>query len=167
VEELGYEATEASSGEEAWNIIAARPVNAVVSDWVMPGMDGPGLCRKIREDGPKGRYIYFILTTGKNIGRENYELAMKIGADDFITKPLDEWELAARLNVARRICSISERLNQLENLIPVCTYCNRVRRDDNVYEQMQNYVSRNYKVTFSHGICPDCMKKQFPRNENK
>ena len=64
------------------------PARLIVSDWMMPGMDGLALCEKVRERS-QTLYTYFILLTANHTSAQNYELASAAGVDDFLTKPLD------------------------------------------------------------------------------
>ncbi|MDD5210688.1 MAG: response regulator [Elusimicrobiales bacterium] len=160
----GHRAIVENSGESALLHYKIRHIDIVICDWSMPGMTGLDVCREIRAI-PVSDYTYFIILTGEKTNRKNYLDAMKAGADDFLTKPIDTETMMCRLAVAERICRTTNRLTQLEHLIPICSHCNRIRRNDNVYEQMQEYVSRYYKVAFSHGICPDCVKKYYPEIE--
>jgi diguanylate cyclase (GGDEF)-like protein len=119
LEGLDLDVVVARDGEEAWELIRARDdIRLVISDWMMPRIDGPELCRRIRglADRP---YVYFILLTAK-VFREDRLAGLAAGADDFLTKPLDRAELAARINVARRLIATQEELRarslQLERL---------------------------------------------------
>jgi two-component system chemotaxis response regulator CheY len=119
LEVLDEEIVVATNGEEAWRIVRdRREVRIVISDWMMPRLDGVELCRRIRAltDRP---YVYFILLTAKAF-REDRLAGLGAGADDFLTKPLDRAELIARLSVARRLIATQEELRlrseQLERL---------------------------------------------------
>jgi putative nucleotidyltransferase with HDIG domain len=117
LESEGHTVTEASTGAEAWSLYQvagrARP-EVVISDWMMPDMDGLDLCRLIRraqaeQDGDGGNYTYVIMLTAKGERQDRLE-ALKAGVDDFLVKPLDPDELAARLSVARRILGMQADL---------------------------------------------------------
>ena len=84
---LGHTVSEASNGSEAWTILQQEPIRIVVSDWMMPEMNGLDLCRRLRERGD-ANYIYFVLLTARE-GDENHREAMAAGVDDFLTKPLE------------------------------------------------------------------------------
>ncbi|WP_165921703.1 GGDEF domain-containing response regulator [Sulfuricurvum sp. IAE1] len=105
----GYEVVVACDGEEAWRYLQSEdtPKLAVI-DWMMPGMDGVQICRKVRErkDGP---YIYILLLTAKN-QKEDIIRGIGAGADDYITKPFDSNELNARLRAGRRILDLQAEL---------------------------------------------------------
>ena len=101
-------ATVAADGEEAWRIIETGEVSLLISDWMMPRLNGPDLCRRIRAAGGD-HYVYIILLTSLN-GRENRLEGLRAGADDFLTKPPDPDELAVRLEIAGRILNLYDQL---------------------------------------------------------
>jgi len=154
---LGHEVTKAANGAEAWdNWLIAQP-RVVISDWQMPELEGVDLCRRIRERRG-GRYTYFILLTARG-GRDSFLAAMEAGIDDFLTKPVDREELAARLQVAERILGLREELSALEGLLPICSYCKRIRDADGAYGSLEGYIEQRSGAEFSHGICPECYEK--------
>jgi two-component system, cell cycle response regulator len=106
----GFGVTLAETGSEAWQILE-RPDSPklVLLDWVLPDLDGIELCRRIRQAGTSGPYVYVILLTS-NEGRQNMLDAMQAGADDYLVKPFDELELKARLLVGKRILDLQEEL---------------------------------------------------------
>jgi diguanylate cyclase (GGDEF)-like protein len=101
LETLGHDVTPATSGEEAWATYRTAPFPVVVSDWMMPDMDGLQFCRNIRSTTGTG-YAYVILLSAQNERADRLH-ALEAGVDDFLSKPLDRAELAARLVIARRI----------------------------------------------------------------
>jgi diguanylate cyclase (GGDEF)-like protein len=106
----GFGVTLAETGSQAWQILQ-RPDSPklVLLDWVLPDLDGIELCRRIRQAGSSGPYVYVILLTS-NEGRQNMLDAMHAGADDYLVKPFDELELKARLLVGKRILDLQEEL---------------------------------------------------------
>jgi two-component system NtrC family sensor kinase len=112
VAQLGHEVVTAVNGQEAWAIFHREHVPFVISDWMMPDLDGIELIRRIRAEN-RARYTYVILLTALG-GKENYLEAMRAGADDFANKPLDSDQLHARLRVAERILGLQRELVQLE-----------------------------------------------------
>ena len=155
---LGHESIEASDGEAAWERLESEPVRVVVSDWMMPRSDGLDLCRRIRERVGKD-YIYFILLTSRDATEENQRAAADAGVDDFLTKPLDLPELWTRLRVAERILHYTTQVRQLEELMPICSYCKKIRDDQNYWQQMEGYISERTGSDFSHSVCPDCYQR--------
>jgi putative two-component system response regulator len=107
---LGYEVTAAEDGEAAWTLCQNHSFEIIISDWMMPNTDGLELCRRLRAR-TNTAYTYFILLTGKGERSERLE-ALQVGADDFLSKPLDREELMARLEVAGRILTMQKELKQ-------------------------------------------------------
>lgn len=159
LEQLGYSVIPAVDGVAAWEQFQLGQVDAVITDWMMPRMDGLELTRRIRAE-PRDRYTYVLMLTALN-GRDRYLDGMKAGADDFLTKPLDREELHARLRVASRILGLQTTVRQLEGLLPICSYCKKIRDEEQKWRQVEDYVSRKTEATFSHGICPDCYERHL------
>ena len=160
LQHYGHEVVTAASGTEAWEAFDRDPVRVIVSDWMMPGIDGLQFCKKVRER-PKTEYTYFILLTANNTGRDNLRTAMDAGIDDFLSKPLDREAIMMRLRVAERILEFTTQIRALKELIPICMYCKRVRDDTNYWDQVETYISSHTGSSFSHGICPECFDKQM------
>jgi CheY-like chemotaxis protein len=108
LQKLGHQVVPASNGREAWDAFRKRPFRLVISDVLMPEVDGFELCRRIR-NYKQSRYTYIIIITAL-IGKKDYLEGMEAGADDFVTKPFDLDELKARLRVAERILSFQEQI---------------------------------------------------------
>ena len=151
---LGHQPTRAADGIMGWDAFLVEPVRVVVSDWLMPGMDGLELCKRIRAQG--GEYVYFILLSAQESSGGNLEQAIKAGVDDFLHKPVKIDELRMRLHVAERILNYSTQVQQLESFIPLCSYCKKVRDDKNYWSQIESYINTRTGSQFSHGVCPDC-----------
>ena len=83
---MGHQVVLANHGQEAWELLQQHNFQLVISDWLMPVMDGPTLCRTIRA-AELPYYVYIILLTGMS-GKQNLILGMDAGADDFATKPI-------------------------------------------------------------------------------
>ncbi len=111
----GYEVIATADGEEAWAAFQETdaPQLAVI-DWMMPGMDGPTLCRKLREQKRKDT-LYLILLTSKD-EREDIVTGLEAGADEYISKPYDNGELRARVNVGKRMIMLQNELREREKL---------------------------------------------------
>ncbi|MBI9076164.1 MAG: SpoIIE family protein phosphatase [Desulfatibacillum sp.] len=106
----GYQVLVAKDGEEAWEILKSIPVWLVISDWMMPGMDGPELCRRIRS-ASFPFYVYVILLTAKS-QKDDLLQGMAAGADDFMNKPFGMAELRARISAAERILRLERSLEE-------------------------------------------------------
>ena len=160
LQRLGYEVVTARSGDEAWELFNAEPTRLIVSDWMMPGTDGLGLCEKVRAR-PGIPYTYFILLTANRTTPENYTLATDAGVDDFLTKPIDREALQMRLRVAERILKFTAEIRQLKELIPMCVYCRKVRDEEDYWDQVETYIQKETGSRFSHGACPECCEKEM------
>ena len=155
---LGHATRVAEDGESAWSAFCREPADVVITDWMMPRLDGLELTRRIRGRQAE-RYTWVMLLTAL-AGRERWLDGMAAGADDFVTKPLDRSELHARLRVAERVLGLQREVRQLEGLLPICSYCKRIREEDQRWSQVEEYVTRRTEAQFTHGICPDCYDRQ-------
>jgi CheY-like chemotaxis protein len=109
----GEHVTVARDGEEAWGFFVEQGADVVISDWLMPRVEGPELCRRVREsDAP---YAYFILLTA--LGDQQHHLTgRKSGADDYLAKPFDMEDLMARMVTAERVITLHRRREALLRL---------------------------------------------------
>ena len=105
---LGHDVHEAFNGRDAWNAWQEGEFSLIISDWVMPDLDGLEFCRRIRAE-QRADYTYIVLLTSRS-GKANYLEAMMAGADDFITKPFEKDAFAARVRVAERILGLHANL---------------------------------------------------------
>ena len=108
VEKSGHQCIAAADGDEAWRLYQEHRPQVVVTDLMMPGLDGFALCRAIRAD-ESGSYTYLVLLTSHG-AREDILEGMRAGADDYVTKPLDPFVLHTRLLAARRVTSLHAAL---------------------------------------------------------
>jgi phosphoserine phosphatase RsbU/P len=153
---LGHEVIDVGDGQEAWARYEQESLRMVITDWMMPNMDGLELCRLIRSS-QRPKYTYLIMLTALG-GKENYLEGMKAGADDFITKPFDIDQLNSRLRVAERVLLLQDEVKQLEGLLPICSYCKKIRSDDDSWQAIEIYISKQTDAEFSHGVCPECLE---------
>ena len=151
---MSHQVREAEDGLCAWEEFQKDKPELVITDWMMPKMDGPELCRRIRSHGGPG-YTYTIILTAIN-RNQGYLEGMNSGADDFVTKPCDSVELSVRLRVAERILSLQNHVNRLEGLLPICPKCKKIRGSEEKWEQVESYIMKRSDALFSHGICPEC-----------
>jgi DNA-binding response OmpR family regulator len=167
--EWGYQVTAVGDGLAALQELSrADAPQLAILDWVMPGIDGREVCRRIRAE-PNPRPCYLIMLTVKG-SREDVIAGLRAGADDYIAKPFDPGELEARLQVGRRMLglqrSLAARVHQLEEamlqvkqlrgLLPICIYCKKIRDEENYWEQVDAYLTAHSEAVFSHSICPHC-----------
>ena len=158
LEDLGHTLTICEDGEDAWRQFDMVPTRLVVSDWLMPKMDGLEFCQRIR-NRPNTDYTYFILLTANVSEEGNYEKAMKMGVDDFLAKPLDRNQLAIRLQVAARILQHTSRIQSLENVLTICAYTKKINFPDEGWQTIEEFMDRHLGIKMSHGIDPDHYEK--------
>ena len=172
MEKSGHEVVTAGDGDEAWQRIEETPFDIVVSDWMMPGVDGPELCRRIRlrDQHP---FCFVILLTARDTDADLVEGIMA-GADDFITKPWVRDVLQARLHAAERVVRLERDLAQkvadleqaldevktLRGLLPICMYCKSIQDGPEAWARIEAYISQHSEAEFSHSICPGCYESQ-------
>lgn len=114
----GHEVVEAKDGQSAWELFQREPFQIVITDWMMPGLDGPALIQKIRSNGHEN-YTYIILLTAID-EKPMVVMGLEAGADEYLTKPFDAKELIARVASGERIIKLEEQLikarHQMETL---------------------------------------------------
>ena len=124
----------------------------------MPKLDGLRLCRRFRAQ--EGRdYVYFILLTGAGATAQNRRAAAEAGVDDFLTKPIDMSRLWMRLRVAERILKFTTQVHRLEEMMPMCSYCKKIRDDQNYWQQIESYINERTGTEISHSVCPECYQR--------
>ncbi len=107
---LGHDCISGRDGAHAWELFREHGADVIISDWMMPGLSGDELCRRVREE-QRGTYTYFILLTALD-DKTHVLTGMEAGADDYLTKPLDRSELQMRLIAATRITALHQRLEE-------------------------------------------------------
>ncbi|HEX6062783.1 MAG TPA: response regulator [Longimicrobiales bacterium] len=167
----GYDVVTASDGEQAWKKLHESNAQVAILDWIMPGMEGVEICRRAAQD-PKLANHYFVLLTGKS-STQDLVAGLQSGASDYLRKPFEEAELLARVEVGVRFVELQRKLaerveeletalkqvRRLEGLLPICSYCKRIRNEQDYWERVDAYISQHTNVRFSHNICPECYQK--------
>jgi DNA-binding response OmpR family regulator len=177
----GFDVVVAHDGNAAWAYLSTSPPPSLaIVDWEMPGLDGPELCRRLRADSTLA-HVYLLLLTARS-SPTDVVAGLEAGADDYLVKPVNLNELRARLHVGVRVVSLQERLankvaelqatldkvRQLRGLLPICSYCKRIRNDQNYWERVEVYVTEHTDARFTHGICPTCLevaKAEFDKQD--
>jgi DNA-binding response OmpR family regulator len=158
---MGHEVEAAADGGKAWVALQREHFPVLITDWLMPGVSGLDLCRLLR-GARDPRYTYAILLTGLT-GKGNYLEGMEAGADDLLTKPFDADQLRARLRVAERILRLQDEVKQLSGLLPICSYCKRIRDEADRWVPVEHYVAGRSEASFSHGVCGLLLDKVRPK----
>lgn len=174
----GHEVTAVEDGEAAKRILLAEDSPSLaILDWVMPGIEGPEICRMlkvVKREVP----VYTILLTAKD-RIADLVAGLESGADDFISKLFDPEELRSRINVGARMIELqrvmADRVRELEaslerertllGLLPICAWCKHVRKDDTYWQSVESYFAEMTDVRFTHGICPDCLLRESSKAE--
>src|SRR5690349_11247994 len=153
-----FDVLSASDGAAAWDLLRAHRPPVAVIDWMMPVLDGPEICRRLRaDDGTAGTYV-ILLTSKDSTG--DLIAGLDAGADDYVTKPFDRGALRARIQVGVRVATLQASLRekvselehalgtitQLEGLLPICAYCKRIRSEDDEWNQVETYIRARSKA---------------------
>jgi CheY-like chemotaxis protein len=169
LKQWGYEVTVTRDGLAAWEALQSEDAPKIaILDWMMPGLEGPEVCRRARALA-RAVPTYIILLTAKGKS-DDIVAGLGSGADDYVTKPFDRAELRSRIGVGERVVALQQGLadrvrdlevalgqvKQLKGLLPICAYCMKVRDDDNYWQRVETYIAAHSNARFSHGICPQC-----------
>ncbi len=150
LEAEGYEVTVARNGREGLELLATKPFPIVITDWVMPEMDGVELCRAIREQVDSD-YIYLFLVTAKS-SKEEIVRGLEGGADDYLVKPIEPAELVARLTTAKRVLELERTLKERNREIT------RLLHTDH----LTKVFNRNHLDEQLAAICKQALRYQRP-----
>src|SRR4051812_10957793 len=179
-----FDVTVAAAGGEALRHLqqSAHMPTLAILDWMMPQLEGAEVCRRVRLEMPLANMYLMLLTSLES--KDRVVAGLEAGADDYLIKPFDPEELRARINVGVRVLSLQERLServkelqdalsnvkQLHGLLPICSYCKRIRGDDQYWTQLESYIAERSDAQFSHGICPPCaseLEREIERHKHK
>jgi phosphoserine phosphatase RsbU/P len=165
----GFRPVVCADGDEAWKVLESQDAPLLmILDWMMPGVEGIEICRRLKAKDPNRPSYVILLTARGEVG--NIVEGLRAGADDYILKPFHPEEFHARVrngarliglqvNLAERIDELQAALakvKQLQGLLPICTYCKKIRSDGDYWTQVESYFAEHADVRFSHGICPSC-----------
>ena len=215
LENEGFQVLAAKNGEDALLSATTAKPDLILSDVIMPVMDGYEFCRRIKTNPDTSDIPVILLTTLAD--PEDIFRGLDCGADHYVLKPYNEQHLVSRVhtviaelgvntkriaqmgieisyagvthfinaertqildlllatfeNVVRKnreLEKLNRQLNEsietiktLKGLIPICAYCKKIRDDQGYWERVESYIQKNSEAVFSHGICPDCIKKEM------
>jgi sigma-B regulation protein RsbU (phosphoserine phosphatase) len=168
----GYEVVQVADGNEAWRLLQSDGgLDIAILDWLMPGVSGPEVCRRSRQRAyPVAPYLILLTARGRMV---DIVAGLEAGADDYMVKPFQLEELRARVAVGARVVRLQRDLVQrvkeledalgrerrLQGLLPICSYCKKIRNDQNYWQQVETYVIEHSTAQFTHSICPDCQDR--------
>ncbi len=156
---LDHEVRAYATGDEAWAANEEELADVIFSDWLMPGLDGLELCKRLRKAQNKN-YVYFILATGGRTSDDDHDAAVRAGVDDFLVKPINPDEVWRRLFVARRILDFTRHLRRVRALLPACAMCKKIRDDNAYWHDFEAYIEEQPNDEADAFVCPDCQRKQ-------
>lgn len=172
---LRWDVITAPDGSAAWRILETfegkNAPDLMVLDWMMPGLDGIEICRKVRTT--PGLDLMYIIVLTQRIEKEDMAMAFAAGANDYIAKPFHPVELESRVRVGERMIrlqqSLATRIEELESalsevkrlqgLMPICSYCKKVRNEENYWQQVEAYITSHSDLELSHSVCPQCLER--------
>lgn len=172
VSDLDHDVTIVCDGREAWTKLMAERFDVVVSDWMMPKIDGIDLCRRLRARTSEP-FCYVMLLTSRDTTDDVVE-GITAGANDFMTKPWKREEFRARLcaaervvqlerTLAKRVADLQRALDEvatLKEILPICMYCKNIRNDQQAWDKIDDYLQREGLASFTHAICPPCYEDE-------
>jgi DNA-binding NtrC family response regulator len=155
-----YNVTTASNGNEAVRALWEDNFNIVVTDLVMPGLDGIEVLREAKKRNPE---ICVLVLTGYGDMQSAVE-ALRLGADDYLLKPFDVDDLLVRLTEHLEKQKERQKIMFREKFITLCAYCRNIKDDSGETEEVEwvnweDYLIRKNGITLSHGCCPTCFEK--------
>ncbi|MDJ0782642.1 MAG: response regulator [Desulfosarcinaceae bacterium] len=183
-----YSVSFATDGHQALDMIAESAFDLILLDIMMPVMDGYEVCRRLKAMPAKSEIPVIFLTART----ESVDIVkgFEVGAVDYVTKPFNAHELLARVRthleltrarkmidrrnrqLARQNTELEtintelkralERIKTLEGILPICSYCNKIRDEAGNWKQLESYISSHSEAEFSHGICPACIQRHHP-----
>src|SRR5690348_12310416 len=172
LKKAGYPVLYATDGEQAWQQLDSEHAPSLaLLDWEMPGLQGPEVVKRLRARESQ-QPTYAILLTSRDTSADIVQ-GLRAGADDYVTKPANEDELIARVNVGARVVqlqtALADRVRSLEEalanvralqtLLPMCAYCKSIRNDQNYWEKVETYFTQHSNVSFTHSYCPNCYER--------
>jgi sigma-B regulation protein RsbU (phosphoserine phosphatase) len=175
----GHDVAAVVDGIRALDSIQKEVPDILITDWMMPELDGLELCRRLRGlELPS--YVYVIVLTALT-QKENITQGLDAGADDYITKPFDRTELLARVRAGERVVKLERSLREknkelsealaqvkeLKGLLPICMFCKKIRKDKNYWQQVEEYLAEHTDADFSHSLCPECLEEHYPDYVNR
>jgi len=174
-----YDVVTVEDGVKALESIQKDVPDMLITDWMMPELDGLELCRRIR-GLDLSSYVYIIVLTALT-QKEKIIEGLDAGADDYITKPFERTELLARVRAGERVIQLERSLRQknkelsealaqvrqLKGLLPICMFCKKIRNDENYWQKIEEYLAQHTGADFSHSICPECLQKHYSKYVKK
>ncbi len=170
----GYTVFEADSGAGCLSLAREKKPDLILLDVQLPDILGYEVCRQIKADAEL-RQSYVVLLSGVMTSSDNQSEGLEIGADGYLTRPIANRELLARVQAMVRIIKAERErdllikklqealatIKTLSGMLPICAGCKKIRDDQGYWEEVELYVKKHSTAEFTHGICPACCKKLY------
>jgi sigma-B regulation protein RsbU (phosphoserine phosphatase) len=173
----GYQVMAAGDGRDGMKAIVTFEPDLVISDWMMPEVDGLELCQSVKT-GLREAAPYFILLTAKGELSDRL-LGLETGADDYLVKPCDQAELMARVRAGLRIVLLTQQLRRAADelrlaraeseavravppALAMCSFCQRVRDGEDRWQPVDAALVDRGIADVTHGLCPQCRAANYP-----
>ncbi len=174
-----YNVKTAGDGRQALQLIRENLPDLALLDVMMPGLTGYEVCRQMKTE-PSTADIPVIFLTSK-MELEDITEGFEAGAVDYVSKPPRPLELLARVRThvelkktrdslqehVRRLKESIEEIKTLSGMLPICANCKNIRDDQGYWQNVESYIADRSDAVFSHGMCPDCIKKLYPQYAKK
>ncbi len=170
----GYSVFEADSGAACLSLAREKKPDLILLDVQLPDILGYEVCRQIKADAEL-RQSYVVLLSGVMTSSDNQSEGLEIGADGYLTRPIANRELLARVQAMVRIITAERErdllikklqealatIKTLSGMLPICAGCKKIRDDQGYWEEVELYVKKHSSAEFTHGICPACCKNLY------
>ena len=185
LQRAGYDVVATKTGEECLHGVQECRPSLILLDVVLPDISGIEVLRQIKSS-PNMKDVFVILMSGVDVSSEKQADGLNIGADGYITKPISNKELVARVQAMERIKAAEDALREkerelqesvsylraalseikvLKGLIPICSSCKKIRNDLGFWDHLESYLSEHTDAMFTHGLCPECYEKSLAQIE--
>ena len=163
----------ATDGKQAIEMVEKIHPDLILLDVMMPEMDGYEACGKIKKSEHSKIPIIFLTARTET---EDIVKGFDVGAQDYVTKPFNTAELLARVHthvelkkardaresLIKDLENALSEVKQLSGLLPICSYCKKIRDDKGYWEKVDVYIHKHSEADISHSICPECAKEHYP-----
>ena len=170
-----YEVILAENGIKALEILKHRDdVDLILLDIIMPELNGYEVCKKLKENPTTENIPIIFLTV---LDAEDAESkGFMLGVNDYVIKPVNRIRLKTRIRNQfdlkhktdmliqknHELEAALEHIKTLQGILPICSFCKQIRHDDGQWFHLEEYVKKHTDAQFSHGVCPQCMQKNYP-----
>jgi YesN/AraC family two-component response regulator len=166
----------ATDGEMAREMALELRPDVILMDIQMPKLDGLQATTQILE-----HYSVPIIIVSSHHEKSFVEQASRLGVAAFLTKPPKASDIERAITIAlarhgdmeelrrlnKKLQKALDEINTLQGIIPICSSCKKIRDDKGYWEKLENYIAQHSNAEFSHGICPDCARVQYPELVDK